>query len=533
MTARVDTLFAAWNRPDSPGCGVGVGRNGAVIYERGYGTASLERHVPITASTVFPLASITKAFTAMSVLLAAEQGLLSLDDDVSKYIPDWSNREHRVTIRHVLTHTSGLRDAYLLQGWAPNIGNSSDAFNQELRKVQIVGQALRLGLDSSASLRLDGIMRLELCSSACLVVRLSSWLPASAGRPRLSSNRDDSPEVTSGPCQPRIVALLRSKSRELVPVEAPIDEARPGLTLSIARSFRIGRTLRRTSHRSSLPTTNRRERPSKVGMRDVRYAFRLIRRQPMFAALVIATLTLGIGASTSMFSVVNGVLLKPLPYSDPDRLVWMYGAFRGSDSAAVSPPDFVDYRNRNEVFERLGAMAISPASVTVSGSGAPIRLRASQVSAELFSTLGAVPALGRDFSRSDETKGPVAIIVSHRLWQERFDGATDVVGRSIVVDGRPFTVAGVMPAGFTLPYDSFIRLTEPVDLYLPLALDDADAQIRRFHSLRLIGRLKAGTALPHAQSQMDVWHASSRRRTRRTRRGVCAWCRWASGSWAE
>ena len=81
-------------------------------------------------------------------------------------------------------------------------------------------------------------------------------------------------------------------------------------------------------------------------MRDVRYAFRLIRRQPMFAALVIATLTLGIGASTSMFSVVNGVLLKPLPYSGADRLVWMYGAFRGSDSAAVSPPDFVDYRNR-------------------------------------------------------------------------------------------------------------------------------------------------------------------------------------------
>jgi CubicO group peptidase (beta-lactamase class C family) len=127
MTARVDPLFTAWSRPDSPGCGVGVSRNGAVIFERGYGTASLERHVPITSSTVFPLASITKPFTAMSVLLAAERGLLSLDDDVSKYIPDWSNREHRVTIRHVLTHTSGLRDAYLLQGWAPNIGTSNDA----------------------------------------------------------------------------------------------------------------------------------------------------------------------------------------------------------------------------------------------------------------------------------------------------------------------------------------------------------------------------------------------------------------------
>src|SRR5215208_2384890 len=210
-------------------------------------------------------------------------------------------------------------------------------------------------------------------------------------------------------------------------------------------------------------------------MRDLRYAFRLIRRQPMFAALVIATLTLGIGASTSMFSVVNGVLLKPLPYSDPDRLVWMYGSFRGSDSAAVSPPDFVDYRNRNEVFERLGAMAISPGSVTVSGSGAPVRMRASRVSAELISTLGTVPALGRDFSRADETAGSDAIIVSHRVWQERFEGAADVVGRSIVVEGRPHTIAAVMPAGFTLPYDSFIRLTEPVDLYLPLALNDAEA----------------------------------------------------------
>ena len=126
--ARLDPLFETWNRPDSPGCGVGVSRNGEVIYERGYGMASLERDVPITSSTVFPLASITKAFTAMSVLLAAERGLLSLDDEVSKYIPEWSDREHHVTIRHLLTHTSGLRDAYLLQGWAPNNGNSNEVF---------------------------------------------------------------------------------------------------------------------------------------------------------------------------------------------------------------------------------------------------------------------------------------------------------------------------------------------------------------------------------------------------------------------
>jgi CubicO group peptidase (beta-lactamase class C family) len=125
---RVDPLFATWNRSDSPGCGVGVSRNGAVIFEGGYGAASLERRVPITSSTVFHLASITKAFTAMSVLLAAERGVLSLDDDVSKYLPDWSAREQKVTIRHLLTHTSGVRDAFVLQGWAPHNGNSNEAF---------------------------------------------------------------------------------------------------------------------------------------------------------------------------------------------------------------------------------------------------------------------------------------------------------------------------------------------------------------------------------------------------------------------
>jgi CubicO group peptidase (beta-lactamase class C family) len=133
QTARVDKLFAVWDRSDSPGCAVGISRNGAILYEHGYGMANLELGVPITPATVFPIASITKSFTAMSVLLAAEQGRLSLDDEVQKYIPDWRDREDRITVRHLLTHTSGVRDAFALLGWAP--AESTGDVNEAIVKI--------------------------------------------------------------------------------------------------------------------------------------------------------------------------------------------------------------------------------------------------------------------------------------------------------------------------------------------------------------------------------------------------------------
>jgi CubicO group peptidase (beta-lactamase class C family) len=125
-TARVDTLFSAWNRSDSPGCAIGVSRNGAVVYEHGYGMANLERGVHATPDTVFALASITKVFTATSVFLAAQQGKLSLDDEVQKYVPEWLDRDDHITIRHLLSHTSGLRDAFTLLGWVPGGYSSGD-----------------------------------------------------------------------------------------------------------------------------------------------------------------------------------------------------------------------------------------------------------------------------------------------------------------------------------------------------------------------------------------------------------------------
>ena len=124
--ARIDRLFAQWSRSDSPGCSLGVSRNGGVVYQRGYGMASLELGVPITPSHVFPAASISKQFTAMSILLLAQRGQLSLDDDVGKHVPDWGDHGSRITIRNLLNHTSGLRDAFLLEGLAPPRGEGGD-----------------------------------------------------------------------------------------------------------------------------------------------------------------------------------------------------------------------------------------------------------------------------------------------------------------------------------------------------------------------------------------------------------------------
>jgi CubicO group peptidase (beta-lactamase class C family) len=131
---QVDKLFAAWTGPDTPGCAVGISRSGTIVYEHGYGMANLELNVPNTPQTVFAIASITKAFTAMSVLIAAQQGKLSLDDEVQKYIPEWTDRNDHITIRHLLTHTSGLRDAFTMLGWAPFSLNSGD-INEAMAKL--------------------------------------------------------------------------------------------------------------------------------------------------------------------------------------------------------------------------------------------------------------------------------------------------------------------------------------------------------------------------------------------------------------
>jgi putative ABC transport system permease protein len=230
---------------------------------------------------------------------------------------------------------------------------------------------------------------------------------------------------------------------------------------------------------------------------DLRYALRSIRRRPGFATVVILTLALGIGATTAIFSVVNGVLLRPLPYPEPERLVVLRGDPTDGDVEKVSPPtsypDFVDFRDRATSFTALAAVRTYPATLTGAG-GEPARVRATYATGDLWPMLGARAALGRGLLPDDERPdAPAVTVLSHALWQTRFGGDPGIVGRDITLDGRPVTVVGVMPAG--------LRLTGDTQLWRPVVPDEVD-QARGVHRLSVIGRLKPGATIERAAAEV-------------------------------
>jgi putative ABC transport system permease protein len=229
-------------------------------------------------------------------------------------------------------------------------------------------------------------------------------------------------------------------------------------------------------------------------LQDLRYALRGTVKRPLFSALVILTLALGIGANSAMFSIVNSVLIQPLPYERPDELVYMYGSFQQSDQAMVSPPDYLDYRARNSVFTSLGAFTIFGTSV-ITGGDEPERVRSSIASANLFSTLGVTPYRGRGFLPEEENGEHDVAILSYGLWQRRFAGDQRAIGRTITVDGRPLTIVGIMPP--------VLDRTMDVQLWRPIAFNTSETSVRRFHFLRLVGRLRPGATIAQAQRHMD------------------------------
>jgi len=228
-------------------------------------------------------------------------------------------------------------------------------------------------------------------------------------------------------------------------------------------------------------------------LRDTRYAIRQLARTPGFTVVAILTLALGIGASSAIFSVVNGVLLRPLAYPQPDELVRVHELLQKFGRFSVAPATFLDWRQQNTVFEHIAAFNATGA--TLVGSTGAERLAGGLVSWDMFDLLKVTPALGRTFSADEAVPGKdTVIILSHRMWQQRFGGDTAILGRSVTLSGAPVTVIGVMPATFAfMPEAEFWR---------PLAF--AANPTRGGHFLAVIARLKPGVTVQQAGAEIKT-----------------------------
>jgi putative ABC transport system permease protein len=233
-------------------------------------------------------------------------------------------------------------------------------------------------------------------------------------------------------------------------------------------------------------------------LRDIRYGIRSLIKRPGFTVVALIALALGIGANTAIFSLVNGVLLRPLPFAEPDRLVWMWGNFSGGNRASVAPLDFLDYRNENKTFEEFAASFTMLLALNLTGSGEPERLSAAGITGNYFQALGAKPLLGRTFVLENEKPGnDQVVMLSYALWQKRFGGDPAIVGKTIALDGKAREVIGVMPQHFNFP--------RAAGLWIPINFDsDPDMKLRKAHFMRPIGKLKEGVTIAQAQADMDL-----------------------------
>jgi predicted permease len=233
---------------------------------------------------------------------------------------------------------------------------------------------------------------------------------------------------------------------------------------------------------------------------DIRYAARQVRKAPGFAAIAVVTLALGIGANTAIFSVVNGVLLRPLAMRDPDRLVRIWhtppqSSFPGISTFSVSPANYLDWQSQNHVFETMAIYGFR--GFTLTSGDKPEQVDVGAVSAEFFPTLGVRPEFGRVLSPDEDHPGRSNVVVlSHRLWQERFGSNRNIVGSYIKLDGASYLVAGVMPASFRFP--------DFAQMWTPLAWTDQEKAVRGNHNLVVVARLRPGIEMKQAQAEMNT-----------------------------
>jgi predicted permease len=282
------------------------------------------------------------------------------------------------------------------------------------------------------------------------------------------------------------------------------EEAQRGVLENLDASDSLACELKRVERRvpqNPVPMGTQR-RSNMIGDlgHDVRYGLRMLAKNPAFTAIAVLALALGIGANSAIFSVVNAILLRPLPYKSPDQLVviWENATHLGFPKDTPSPANFLDWRQQSTLFEGMAAFA--ERSFNLTGVGEPERLDGRRVSANLFAMLGVKPIVGRTFVPQEDQPGTKVVLLNEGLWKRRFGGDPAVVGRAVNLNGEPYTVVGVLPQTVRLPTSGNWR----DQVWVPLAFPSEEAASRGAHYLEVIARMKPGMTLPKAQAEMDT-----------------------------
>ena len=236
-------------------------------------------------------------------------------------------------------------------------------------------------------------------------------------------------------------------------------------------------------------------------LQDIRYGIRMLAKNPGFTVVAVLTLALGIGANTALFSVVNAVLLKALPFHQPDRLVALYQNKVQFQRASISYPNFLDWQRQNRTFDSMAAFR--PDDFNLTGAGEAEHIRGEMISADFFSTLGLQPMIGRWFtSQEDQLGGAPVAVISAGLWTRKFTSRPDIVGRSVELNGTDYMIVGVVPARFHLQMQNF---PQDIEVYIPIGQWNDVTFHDRSSGLgtKAIGRLKPGVTLEQAHADMD------------------------------
>jgi predicted permease len=295
---------------------------------------------------------------------------------------------------------------------------------------------------------------------------------------------------------------LEDRYEELVVGGASEEEACREVLRELDESELLAQGLRRVERRPhsqhvSLGATGRVNVLTDL-LHDLRYAARVLAKNPGFTAVAVIALAVGVGANSVIFSAVNTILLRPLPYKDSERLVMVFedASALGYPRDTPAPANFIDWRDQNKVFEGMAALA--DVSVNLTGAGEPERLDGKRVNASLFPLLGVEPQLGRWFTPEEDQPGANRVVMlSHALWQRRFGSDPAIVGKTIMLNGAGFSVVGVMPESFQFP--------EREDLFwIPIAFSQNEAARRGSHYLQVVARLKQGVSLGQAQAEMSA-----------------------------